>query len=116
MSTAKPGDEDNLKLLGAIPASARRILELGCGAGALGRLFKQLRPGVQWWGVDASADALRAAAPHLEALARLRRLATLPTPLALLRCRPLQILLLLRRSPHPTCAPSLLRPPPWAGL
>lgn len=38
MSTAKPGDKDNLKLLGAIPASARRILELGCGDGALGRL------------------------------------------------------------------------------
>jgi hypothetical protein len=51
MSTASPGDEDNLKLLGAIPASARRILELGCGDGRLGRRFKQLRPGVQWWGV-----------------------------------------------------------------
>jgi hypothetical protein len=25
MSTAQPGDEDNLKLLGAIPASARGI-------------------------------------------------------------------------------------------
>ena len=61
MSTASPGDEDslNLKLLGAIPASASRILELGCGDGALGRRFKQMRPGVQWWGVDASADALR---------------------------------------------------------
>jgi SAM-dependent methyltransferase len=66
MSTAKPGDEDNLKLLGAIPASARRILELGCGDGRLGRRFKQMRPDVQWWGVDASADALRAAAPHLD--------------------------------------------------
>jgi SAM-dependent methyltransferase len=66
MSTAKPGDEDNLKLLGAIPASARRILELGCGDGRLGRRFRQMRPGVQWWGVDASADALRAAAPHLD--------------------------------------------------
>ena len=68
MSTASPGDEDslNLKLLGAIPASASRILELGCGDGALGRRFKQMRPGVQWWGVDASADALREAAPHLD--------------------------------------------------
>ena len=34
--------------------------------GLLGRRFKELHPGVQWWGVDVSADAV-AAASHLAA-------------------------------------------------
>ena len=36
----------NLKLLDAIPAKARRVLELGCANGLLGRRFKELHPGV----------------------------------------------------------------------
>jgi len=56
----------NLKLLAAIPAGARRVLELGCANGRLGRRFKELHPGVQWWGVDLSAQATAAAAPHLD--------------------------------------------------
>ena len=56
----------NLKLLDAIPPKARRVLELGCANGLLGRRFKELHPGVQWCGVDVSADAVAAAAQHLD--------------------------------------------------
>ncbi len=67
--TAAPAnyyDGLNLKLLAAIPAGARRVLELGCANGRLGRRFKELHPGVQWWGVDLSAEASATAAPHLD--------------------------------------------------
>ncbi len=56
----------NLKLLAAIPADARRVLELGCANGRLGRRFKELNPGVQWWGVDLSSEAVAAASPYLD--------------------------------------------------
>jgi 2-polyprenyl-3-methyl-5-hydroxy-6-metoxy-1,4-benzoquinol methylase len=56
----------NLKLLAAIPRGARRVLELGCANGRLGRRFKELNPGAQWWGVDLSPEATAAAAPHLD--------------------------------------------------
>ena len=56
----------NLKLLAAVPAGARRVLELGCANGRLGRRFKELHPGVEWWGVDVSATATAAAAPFLD--------------------------------------------------
>jgi 2-polyprenyl-3-methyl-5-hydroxy-6-metoxy-1,4-benzoquinol methylase len=56
----------NGKLLAAVPADARRVLELGCANGRLGRRFKQEHPGVQWWGVDCSAEATAIAAQHLD--------------------------------------------------
>lgn len=56
----------NLKLLGAIPAGACRVLELGCSDGRLGRHFKGLHPGTQWWGVAVSQQAALAAEPHLD--------------------------------------------------
>ena len=56
----------NLKLLAAVPNEARRVLELGCANGRLGRRFKQDHPGVEWVGVDLSAEAATAAAPHLD--------------------------------------------------
>lgn len=56
----------NLKLLQAIPPDARRVLELGCANGRLGQRFKSLHPAVHWWGVDLSAQAVAAAAPHLD--------------------------------------------------
>ena len=53
----------NLKLLSAIPDDAKRVLELGCANGRLGRRFKELHPGVNWLGVElnptAAADASR---------------------------------------------------------
>lgn len=56
----------NLKLLDAIPATARRVLELGCANGRLGRRFKELHPATEWSGVDLSPEATAAAAPHLD--------------------------------------------------
>ncbi len=66
MSSSNYYDGLNLKLLAAVPAGARRVLELGCANGRLGQRFKELHPGVQWWGVDLSAAATAAAAPHLD--------------------------------------------------
>jgi len=56
----------NVKLLAAIPACARRVLELGCANGLLGRRYKELNPASQWWGVDISATATATAAAHLD--------------------------------------------------
>lgn len=56
----------NQKLLAAIPADARRVLELGCANGRLGRRFKESHPDVSWWGVDCSEQATAIAAAHLD--------------------------------------------------
>lgn len=56
----------NQKLLQAVPTMARRVLELGCANGRLGRRFKELHPGVQWWGVELMHDAATVAAQHLD--------------------------------------------------
>ena len=61
----------NLKLLEAIPAGARRVLELGCANGRLGRRFKELHPGVTWWGVEMAPEAAATAAQHLDRVVRL---------------------------------------------
>lgn len=61
----------NQKLLAAIPADARRVLELGCANGRLGRRFKELHPGVTWWGVEMAADAAATAAQHLDRVIQL---------------------------------------------
>jgi len=47
-----------------VPAAARRVVDVGCGAGALGRALKRARPGVQVRGVElvpAQAERARAA-------------------------------------------------------
>lgn len=56
----------NLRLLAAIPAQAKRVLELGCANGRLGQRFKELHPRVQWWGVELSVQAAEVAAAHLD--------------------------------------------------
>lgn len=56
----------NLKLLAAVPADARHVLELGCANGRLGRRFKESHPHVQWCGVDRSAEAAAVAASYLD--------------------------------------------------
>jgi SAM-dependent methyltransferase len=61
----------NLKLLDAIPADAKRVLELGCANGRLGRRFKELHPGVSWWGVELMADAAATAAQFLDRVIQL---------------------------------------------
>lgn len=61
----------NQKLLAAIPADAKRVLELGCANGRLGQRFKELHPGVTWWGVEMSAEAAATAAQHLDRVVQL---------------------------------------------
>ncbi|MCY2955580.1 MAG: class I SAM-dependent methyltransferase [Planctomycetota bacterium] len=56
----------NQKLLDAVPKTARRVLELGCANGRLGRRFKAAHPEVQWYGVELSADAAKVAAQYLD--------------------------------------------------
>lgn len=56
----------NVKLLEAIPADARRVLELGCANGRLGGAFKERHPQATWWGVEVSEQAAAAAAQHLD--------------------------------------------------
>ena len=61
----------NQKLLAAIPADAKHVLELGCANGRLGQRFKELHPGVTWWGVEMSAEAAATAAQHLDRVVQL---------------------------------------------
>lgn len=56
----------NQKLLDAIPPGARKVLELGCANGRLGRRFKELHPQARWHGIDLSAEAVETARPHLD--------------------------------------------------
>ena len=48
----------NHTLLDEVDVSAARILELGCGAGALARAVRQRAPHVHYVGMDFMADAL----------------------------------------------------------
>ncbi|HPF71174.1 MAG TPA: methyltransferase domain-containing protein, partial [Candidatus Krumholzibacteria bacterium] len=40
-----------------VPAEARRILDVGCGAGAFGAGLKDERPGLEVWGVEMDPEA-----------------------------------------------------------
>ncbi len=53
-------------LFQAIPAAARRVLQLGCGDGSVGHHFKTLHPAATWWATDASARAVAAATSRLD--------------------------------------------------
>jgi 2-polyprenyl-3-methyl-5-hydroxy-6-metoxy-1,4-benzoquinol methylase len=58
-------DRVNPDLLANIPASAQRILEFGCGAGALGLAVKAARPGVEYFGVELCAEPAQRARGRL---------------------------------------------------
>lgn len=42
----------NLDLLNRIPVNARRVLEIGCGSGRMGRAFKARNPSAQYFGIE----------------------------------------------------------------
>jgi SAM-dependent methyltransferase len=56
----------NPALLRAIPATARRILDVGCGEGGLGRALKELDPGRQVLGIERQPAVAARAARHLD--------------------------------------------------
>lgn len=56
----------NRTLLDEVDPSAVRILELGCGAGALARAVRQRMPDVYYVGMDFMADALAQAQDVLD--------------------------------------------------
>ncbi len=48
-----------------VPASATRVLEVGCASGSFGRLLKSTRP-VEVWGIEPFSDAARRATDILD--------------------------------------------------
>ncbi|MCF6287381.1 MAG: glycosyltransferase, partial [Candidatus Hydrogenedentes bacterium] len=54
------------ELLPAIPVSARRILDVGCGAGALGKMLKEERGTEEVCGIEFMEDAYRRASKVLD--------------------------------------------------
>lgn len=56
----------NEKLLHALPAGKKRVLELGCANGVLGRIYKSTNPDCHWTGVDIDEGALSAAKRNLD--------------------------------------------------
>lgn len=56
----------NEHLLDLLPEDARRILDVGCGRGALGRLVKEARPDAVVHGLDREPAAIRAASAQLD--------------------------------------------------
>lgn len=59
-------DRVNRDLLQRIPVTARAVLEVGCGAGALGAAFKAINPTCHYVGIETVADAAHLAAGRLD--------------------------------------------------
>ena len=54
------------EMLPHVPATARRILDVGCGAGVFAAALKRERPGAEVWGVEPNAAAHAKAAQVLD--------------------------------------------------
>ncbi|MEB3349824.1 MAG: methyltransferase [Cyanobacteriota bacterium] len=65
-TTAAYYDRVNRDLLQRIPVTARTVLEVGCGAGALGAAFKAINPNCRYVGIETVAAASAAAAGRLD--------------------------------------------------
>ncbi|MDE2516494.1 MAG: methyltransferase domain-containing protein [Rhodospirillales bacterium] len=66
---APPPTGHNPDLLAAIPLSARCVLEIGCGHGALGLAYRARNPRVRYLGVDVDAAQAAIAATRLNEVA-----------------------------------------------
>ena len=62
-------DVPNPDLLERIPLNAARILDVGCGAGALGLEFKRRNPSARVYGIEYDQDAAAVAATRLDVVA-----------------------------------------------
>jgi 2-polyprenyl-3-methyl-5-hydroxy-6-metoxy-1,4-benzoquinol methylase len=58
----------NPDLLARIPLTAKAVLELGCGDGALGARFKAFNPDVHWSGIERRPGAAARAVTQLDAV------------------------------------------------
>ncbi|AHJ64123.1 SAM-dependent O-methyltransferase [Granulibacter bethesdensis] len=73
MTTAAAVDEawkypdiPNPDILDRIPLSARIVLDVGCGSGALGAAYKQINPAARVFGIETNQQAARLASSRLE--------------------------------------------------
>jgi SAM-dependent methyltransferase len=64
-------DLPNADLLDRIPLDARVVLDVGCGAGALGAAYRQRNPRARLLGIEQDRDAARIAAQRLDAVANI---------------------------------------------
>lgn len=58
----------NPELLAAVPVSARHVLEVGCGTGALGAAWKRRSPQGLWSAIELAVDAAQSAREVLDAV------------------------------------------------
>ena len=61
-------DHANHDLLWSIPLTARTVLDVGCGTGALGRDYKRLNPRARVLGIERDPDSARIAGQRLDAV------------------------------------------------
>ena len=66
MATENYYDGLNKKLFDLIPKTGKKILELGCANGQLGRAFKAENSSIHWTGLDFSKEAILNAEKHLD--------------------------------------------------
>jgi len=56
----------NSEILSRIPLNSKIILEIGCGAGALGQAYKEINPKAKYFGVEINSEAAALAVEKLD--------------------------------------------------